>query len=104
MNKPVCYGDVSCNVEDAHHPPNQLIEYLGVPLRLSGLVEMLLSHSENTFTQLLICARYYKERAMRELYPNSKSLTLEKRRRVARRAIGMAIEDSRSARSVPEEF
>jgi hypothetical protein len=75
-----------------------MLEFLSVPLRLSGLVELLLSYRDNTFIQLTKCAYWYKEKALRELYPSRKNLgSLDKamRRSVAQRAIEMVIEDSR---------
>jgi hypothetical protein len=93
---------------DAHSPPDQMLEFLSGPLRLSGLVELLVSYRDNTFIQLTRCAFWYKERALRELYPSRKNLgSLDKamRRSVAQRAIEMAINDSHQqcgASSIPE--
>lgn len=95
---------------DAHNPPDQMLEFLSVPLRLSGLVELLASYRDNTFIQLTKCAYWYKEKALRELYPSRKNLgSLDRgmRRSVAQRAIEMVIEDSRhqSGRSsIPESL
>ncbi len=91
------------SVADAHCPPDQELEYRSVKLRLSGLVELLVSHRDNTHMQLTVCARHYKEQALRELYPHIaglSGLTVEKRYSVIQRAIEMAIDDSRARRSV----
>ena len=88
---------------DPHNPPNQILEFLSVPVRLSGLVELLISQRDNTFRQLTTCANWYKEQALRELYPSRKNLgSLDKamRRSVAQRAIEMAINDSRQQSEV----
>lgn len=93
---------------DAHNPPDQTLEFLSVSLRLSGLVELLVSYRDNSFVQLTKCAYWYKERALRELFPVRKNLgSLDKtmRRSVAQRAIEMAIDDSHQqsgASRIPE--
>ena len=97
---------MSWQANDAHDPPEQVLEFLSVPLRLSSLIEMLVAQRDNSFAQLAKCAHWYKERALRELYPrrkNLQSLDREMRRAVSQRAIELAIEDSRSGRSVPDE-
>jgi hypothetical protein len=99
-------SEMSWQANDAHDPPDQVLEFLSVPLRLSSLVEMLVSQRDNTLLQLAKCAHWYRERALRELYPRRKnlgSLNTDMRRVVSQRAIELAIEDSRSSRSVPEE-
>jgi|GEM_PF-5642855 len=88
----------------AHDPPDQMLEFLGLQVRLSTLVEMLIAQRDNTLIQIMRCAHWYKEQALHELYPTRKSLgslDLEMRQAVGQRAIELAIEDSRSGRSVP---
>ena len=75
------------------------LRFHGVDLRLSGLVEMLISQHDNTALQLGQMGRWYKEQALRELYPTRNSLSSTDvcmRRRVAKRAIEMALADCRS--------
>jgi hypothetical protein len=87
---------------DAHTPPDQTLEFLSVPLRLSSLVELLVMERDNTLIQNMRCARWYRERALQEHYPGKKyPLTREKRRAIAQRAIEMAIEDAKSGRQLP---
>lgn len=89
-----------------HNPPDQALEFLSVSLRLSSLIEMLVAQRDNTLAQLAKCAHWYRERALRELYPRRKnlgSLNTEMRRAVSQRAIELAMEDSRSGKAVPEE-
>jgi hypothetical protein len=87
---------------EAHTPPDQTLELLSVPLRLSSLVELLVMQRDNMLIQNMRCARWYRERALDELYPGkSYPLTLAKRRAIAQRAIEMAIEDAEAGRQLP---
>lgn len=88
---------------DPHAWPEQVLEFLSVPLRLAGLVELLAAQRDNTLTLLMQCARCYKERAAQELYPGKGYLTPSrpKRQAIAQRAIEMAIEDSKAGRRMP---
>jgi len=76
---------------------SEALDFYGVDLRLSALLEMLISHRDNTLTQLTKTALWYKERALHELYPSRRSLlSLDRdmRRNVIQRAIEMAVADS----------
>jgi hypothetical protein len=85
-------------------PSVEVLKFLGVDLRLSGLQEFLISHRDTTTQQLLRCARWYKEQAMHELYPARKclnGLTAEMYRNVLNRAIEASAADSHAGRVVP---
>jgi hypothetical protein len=84
--------------------PDGALNFFGVDLRLSGLRELLISHRDTTTVQLLRCARWYKERALHELYPTRKSLNHlppEMYRNVLNRAIEVSAGDSHAGRFVP---
>ncbi len=84
--------------DDAHHPPNQTLDFYGVDLRLSSIVEIIITQRDNTLRQVLQCACWYKEQARQELYPTRRaiaSLEPENRRAILQRAIELAISDSR---------
>ena|SRR5438270_10066421 len=84
---------------EAHSTPDQTLSFFDVPVRLSGLVEMLVSQRDNTHIQLMRCATWYKRKAMAELYPTRKggtSLNQEMRQAVSDRAIQMVLEDCRA--------
>ena len=88
---------------EVHDPSDQMLDFYGVPLRAAGIVELMAAQRDNTFLQQMQCARLYKERALRALYPARKnlgSLDPEGRRRVANYAIRQVLEDSCSGRSI----
>ena len=83
---------------------SETLNFYGVDLRLSALLEVLISHRDNTLTQLTKTALWYKERALHELYPSRRSLlSLDRhmRRNVIQRAIDMAMADSRAGTPRP---
>ena len=84
--------------------PSETLIFLSVELRLSGLMEMLISHFDNTTQQLARCSHWYKERARQKLCPSRKSLTglsRNMRQKIFDTAIEMATEDSRTGAVVP---
>ena len=85
--------------DDAHNPPGQTVEFLGIALRVPSLVEMLVSQRDNTLVQLAKCANWYRTRALDELYPRRKnlgSLNSSMRRSVTQRAIEMVVADCKA--------
>jgi hypothetical protein len=89
------------NLEIPAHPP---IKFYAMELRLVAVTELIRSHGENTFFHLAICARFYKEQALKELFPMRRSLqhlTPEQRQSVYRQAIEMAEQDAANGTSRP---
>lgn len=73
------------------------ITFYETELSLSAVQEMIRIHGENSLHQILKCARYYKERALADVYPNRasiRSLPSDKRKVIYQRAIALAEEDA----------
>ena len=97
-------SDSATRPDQGNDSLSEALNFYGVHLRLSGLLEILISHRDNTLTQLTKTALWYKERALHELYPSRRSLlSLDRdmRRIVIQRAIDMAVADSRAGTPRP---
>jgi len=95
---------MACEPNDAHVPPNQMVEFLSVELRLSTIVETLIMRRDNTTVQVGRCVHWYQDQARQDLYPTRKAMPSVKqlmRRAVCDRAIEMVIADSRSRQTRP---
>ena len=91
-------------MDSTEFPADQAVKFHGVELRLAAVTELIRSHGEHTFYQIAICARYYKEQALKELFPTGRTmprLTREQRKSVYRRAIEMAQDDAGNGISRP---
>ena len=89
---------------DTKTPPDQIVNFHSTELRFAAVAELLRSHCGNTYRQIAICARYYKERALKELFPTGRTLPHlppEQRKSVYRRAIEMAQHDAANGISRP---
>jgi hypothetical protein len=78
-------------------PGDPAVKFHGMELRLAAVTELIQSQADNVFYQISICARYYKEKAHKELFPTRKSfphLNREQRDSIYRRAIEMAQQDA----------
>jgi hypothetical protein len=92
------------SMDSVNFSADQVVKFYGMELRLAAVTELIRSHGENTFFQLGICARYYKEHALKELFPTRRSLqhlTPEQRKSVYGRAIEMAEDDAANGISLP---
>jgi hypothetical protein len=90
--------------QDAHDPPNQTLEFFGVDVRLSSIVEFMTARRDNTTVQVMRVVNWYKEQARRELYPTRQaiaSLKPDMHEAVLQRAIELVIADSRLGISRP---
>jgi len=73
-------------------------------LRLAAISELIRSHGANTYIQVEICARHYKQRALKELFPNRdwiSGLRNDQKDAVYSRAIQIAEQDARMQVSRP---
>ena len=87
---------------EAYVPPNQTVEFLGVDLRLSTIVETLVMRRDQGTVQVSRCVRWYQDKAREELYPTRKTtLDPSMHRAVCDRAIELVISDSRSRQGRP---
>jgi hypothetical protein len=85
---------------------DKCVNCYGVLLSLDAIVQMICMHGNNTYLQILRCAKYYKIKALRELYPTRAgwhSLDGAMRRRLAQRAIELACQDSVSEVELPTD-
>jgi hypothetical protein len=76
---------------------DRLLEFNGHTLRLVAVTQTILSQDENTAVQLSMCARFYKEAALTELFPSRNwipHLAIEDRCAVYGRAIQLVKQDA----------
>ena len=91
-------------MDSVNFSADQVVKFYGMELGLAAVTELIRSHGENTFYQISICARYYKEQALKELFPTGRTmphLTREQRKSVYGRAIEMAQHDAANGISRP---
>jgi hypothetical protein len=78
-------------------PGEPALQFHGIRLRLAAITELIQSQADNVFMKNAVCARYYREKAHKELFPTRKSLphlSREERDSIYRRAIEMAQQDA----------
>jgi uncharacterized protein YqiB (DUF1249 family) len=78
----------------------RVLEFTGYTLRLIAVTETLRSQDANSAVQTTMCARFYKEAALAELFPNRNwiaHLPIEHRRAVYSRAIQLVKQDAQRA-------
>jgi hypothetical protein len=76
---------------------DRLLEFNGHTLRLVAVTETILSQDKNTAVQISMCARFYKEAALAELFPSRNWIThlaIEDRCAVYGRAIQLVKQDA----------
>jgi hypothetical protein len=57
-----------------HSPVELVVDFRNTELRLAAISELIRSHGANTYMQIEICAHYYKQGALKELFPNRASI------------------------------
>jgi len=81
-------------------PPVELVvDFRNTQLPFAAIRELIRSHHANTYIQIEICARYYKHRALKELFPNRASISglrSDQKNAVYSRAIHIAENDART--------
>ena len=85
-------------------PVELVVDFRNTSLRLGAISELIRSHHANTYMQIEICARYYKQRALKELFPNRASISglrSDQKDAVYSRAIQIAEQDARMQVSRP---
>jgi hypothetical protein len=91
-------------MDDTQTAVDSVVNFYSTELRLAAVTELILSHCDNTYRQIGICARYYKEAALGDLFPDHNwinHLRAEERKAVHLRAIEMANADAKNGIARP---
>lgn len=84
-------------MDSTEKPTTTVLQFHGISLRLAAITELIQSQADNALLKNAVCARYYKEKAHKELFPTRKSLphlSREQRNSIYRRAIEMVEQDA----------